>query len=54
MVKMTGIASKCTMCDRYFQSKKALREHINKEHRITNTKMRNVKNKADEMGEKFE
>ena len=36
---MTGRISKCHICDRFFQSKKELREHKDRDHRITNQKI---------------
>jgi uncharacterized C2H2 Zn-finger protein len=36
---MTGIISKCIMCGQFFDSKKELKEHIDKSHRITNAKL---------------
>jgi len=31
--------SKCNSCGKYFNSKRELKSHINKNHRITNSKM---------------
>ena len=39
---MTGILSKCIICGEFFDSKKQLRTHKDKDHRITDSKMRTV------------
>ncbi len=39
---MTGILSKCIICGKFFDSKKQLRTHKDKDHRITDSKMRSV------------
>jgi uncharacterized C2H2 Zn-finger protein len=39
---MTGILSKCIICGKFFDSKKQLRTHKDKDHRITDSKMRPV------------
>jgi hypothetical protein len=39
---MTGIFSKCNICGQFFDSKKALRKHKDKNHRISNSKMMDV------------
>jgi ABC-type dipeptide/oligopeptide/nickel transport system ATPase component len=36
---MTNIISRCIICGQFFDSKKELREHKDKNHRITNSKM---------------
>ena len=36
---MTNIISRCNMCGQFFQSKKGLKEHKDRNHRITNSKM---------------
>ena len=36
---MTGILSKCIICGKFFDSKKQLRTHKDKDHRITDSKM---------------
>jgi hypothetical protein len=36
---MTGKISRCRICDEFFDSKIELREHIDKNHRITNSKI---------------
>src|ERR687891_486740 len=36
---MTSIISMCSMCGKYFDSRKQLREHIDRHHRITNSKI---------------
>jgi hypothetical protein len=36
---MTGIFSKCNICGQFYDSKKALRKHKDKNHRISNSKM---------------
>jgi hypothetical protein len=36
---MTSKISKCNICGEFFQSKRQLREHKDKNHRITNSKM---------------
>jgi hypothetical protein len=40
--QMTGILSKCIICGKFFDSKKQLRTHKDKDHRITDSKMRSV------------
>jgi hypothetical protein len=37
---VTGATSRCTMCGEFFDSKRQLREHIDRHHRITNSKMK--------------
>jgi uncharacterized C2H2 Zn-finger protein len=37
--QMTNIVSRCNICGKFFDSKRELREHIDKNHRITNSKM---------------
>jgi uncharacterized C2H2 Zn-finger protein len=39
---MTGRISKCNICGEFFQFKKELREHKDKNHRITNEKIRRI------------
>lgn len=39
---MSRVPSRCGACGRFFESRKALRQHIDKEHRITNEKFRSV------------
>jgi hypothetical protein len=36
---MTGIISRCMICGQFFDSKKELREHKDKHHRIPNSKI---------------
>jgi uncharacterized C2H2 Zn-finger protein len=36
---MASIISRCSMCGQYFDSRKQLREHIDRHHRITNLKI---------------
>ena len=36
---MTSKISRCTVCGLFFDSKKELKEHKDKNHRITNSKM---------------
>jgi hypothetical protein len=36
---MTSKISRCRICGEFSQSKRQLREHINMNHRITNSKM---------------
>jgi hypothetical protein len=36
---MTGKISRCNICGEFVQSKRQLREHRDKNHRITNSKM---------------
>ena len=36
---MTGKISKCNSCGKFFNSKRELKNHIDKNHRITNTKI---------------
>ena len=36
---MVSRISRCNCCMKYFGSKKELKDHINKDHRITNEKM---------------
>ena len=40
---MGGRASKCSMCGKLFDSKKELRKHIDKNHRITDSKQVGLK-----------
>ncbi len=37
---MTPKVSRCNACGKFFDSKRELREHIDKTHRITNSKLR--------------
>jgi hypothetical protein len=37
--RMTRIMSRCIICGQFFDSKKELREHKDKSHRITSTKL---------------
>ena len=39
---MTNIFSKCIICGQFFDSKKNLRKHKDKNHRISNSKMMTV------------
>jgi hypothetical protein len=39
---MTVILSKCSICGKFFDSKKQLRTHKDKDHRITDSKMSSV------------
>ena len=43
-----GVFVQCSACQKFFASKRALREHIDKEHRITDAKIRSNKNKGDD------
>lgn len=36
---MTGKISRCNSCGRFFDSKRELREHIDENHRITDSKV---------------
>jgi hypothetical protein len=36
---MTNKISRCRICGQFLQSKKALKDHKDKNHRITNSKM---------------
>jgi uncharacterized C2H2 Zn-finger protein len=36
---MTSVISRCITCGEFFNSRKQLREHIDRNHRITNSKM---------------
>ena len=36
---MAGKISKCNSCGQFFNSKRELKNHIDKNHRITNSKM---------------
>lgn len=38
-IEMTSIISKCSFCDQFFDFKKKLRDHKDKDHRITDLKM---------------
>ncbi len=40
--QMTGILSKCIICGKFFDPKKQLRTHKDKDHRITDSKMMSV------------
>jgi uncharacterized C2H2 Zn-finger protein len=40
--KMNKI-SRCNICGKFFDSKRALKEHIDKNHRVTNSKMLGVR-----------
>lgn len=46
---MPPIQSRCGACGRIFESRKALRNHIDKEHRITDSKLQARKEAADDM-----
>ena len=37
-MEMTGIISRCNICGQFFDSKKELRKHKDKNHRISNSK----------------
>jgi uncharacterized C2H2 Zn-finger protein len=37
--EMTCNISRCSSCGEFFNSKKELKDHINKNHRITNSKI---------------
>jgi uncharacterized Zn finger protein len=37
--KMTNTISKCNSCGEFFNSKRELKKHKDKNHRITNSKM---------------
>ena len=39
---MTNIFSKCIICGKFFDSKKELRKHKDKNHRISNSKIMTV------------
>jgi hypothetical protein len=36
---VTGIISRCSVCSEFFDSRRQLRGHIGRHHRITNSKM---------------
>jgi hypothetical protein len=36
---MTNIISRCNICGEFFQSKKGVKDHKDRNHRITNSKM---------------
>jgi uncharacterized C2H2 Zn-finger protein len=36
---MTSIISRCNICGEFFDSRRELRKHKDKDHRITNAKM---------------
>jgi len=38
-MEMTSIISRCIICGQFFDSKRELRDHKDKAHRITNSKM---------------
>jgi hypothetical protein len=38
-MQMTGIISRCIICGQFFDSKKGLREHKDKHHRIPGSKI---------------
>jgi hypothetical protein len=38
--EMTNIISRCSICGQYLNSKKALKAHKDKNHRITNSRIR--------------
>ena len=38
-IPMPNKSSQCIICGQYFQSKKELKDHKDKNHRITNTKI---------------
>jgi hypothetical protein len=40
--QMTNIFSKCIICGQFFDSKKNLRKHKDKNHRISNSKVTTV------------
>jgi hypothetical protein len=40
--QMTNIFSKCIICGQFFDSKKNLRKHKDKNHRISNSKVMTV------------
>jgi hypothetical protein len=40
--QMTGILSKCIICGKFFDCKKQLRTHKDRDHRITDSKMMSV------------
>jgi hypothetical protein len=42
---MAGKISKCNSCGKFFNSKRQLKNHIDKDHRITNSKMAPVTSK---------
>jgi hypothetical protein len=37
--QMPGIVSRCNICNNFFNSKRELKEHKGKDHRITDSKM---------------
>jgi hypothetical protein len=37
---MPGIVSRCNICSNFFNSKRELKEHKDKDHRITDSKMK--------------
>jgi hypothetical protein len=39
---MTYKISRCSICGQFFQSKKGLKEHKDRNHRITNSKMMTI------------
>jgi uncharacterized C2H2 Zn-finger protein len=39
VVVLTGTVSKCNICGQFFDSKKELKEHKDKSHRITDAKL---------------
>ena len=41
-MEMTGIISRCNICGQFLDSKKELRKHKDKNHRISNSKMMEV------------
>ena len=40
---MTNIISRCNICGEFFQSKKGVKEHKDRNHRITNSKIVQLK-----------
>jgi hypothetical protein len=40
---MANIISRCNICDEFFHSKRELKEHKDKTHRITNSKIVGLK-----------
>ncbi len=38
-IEMTSIISRCNICGQFFDSKKKLRKHKDKDHRISDSKM---------------
>jgi len=46
-MKMPSKISRCIICGQFFDSKKQLRDHKDKQHRITNSKMTSLRFKID-------